>query len=73
MTVLSLDRTTLSGAECDYLSTAVFALGKDDGKSLAAEYNAGLVIIYNDKTFELFNINHDIFTLKDTEYTLKNV
>ena len=73
VTVLSLDRTTLSGAECDYLSTSVFALGKEGGKSLAAKYNAGLVIIYSDKTFELFNINPDIFTLKDTEYTLKNV
>ena len=67
VTIISKDRTALSGAMCDVLSTAVFALGRDKGVEYAKKYGAGLVIIYADNTFETFNV--DSFELKDASYS----
>ena len=67
VTIISKDRNALSGAMCDVLSTAVFALGRDKGVEYAKKYGAGLVIIYADNTFETFNV--DSFELKDDSYS----
>jgi len=67
VTIISGDRTLLSGAMCDVLSTAVFALGRDAGVEYANKFGAGIVIIYDDNTFETFNV--DCFELKDDSYT----
>lgn len=67
VTIISKDRNALSGAMCDVLSTAVFALGRDKGVEYAKKYGAGLVIIYADNTFETFNV--DSFELKDNSYS----
>ncbi len=68
VTVVAADGAA-TGATCDILSTAVFALGKEKGELLAREYGVGLVIIYDDKTFDVVNLADGIFTLKDTEYS----
>lgn len=66
VTVISSDAKALSGAFCDVLSTAVFALGRDKGVDYAKRYGAGLVIIYTDGTYETFDVEN--FELKDVSY-----
>lgn len=67
VTVVSKDVNKLSGAMCDVLSTAVFAMGREKGIEYAKKYGAGLVIIYADKTYEIIDVS--TFDLKDTSYS----
>lgn len=67
VTVVS-ENGAATGAMCDVLSTAVFALGKKEGAILAKQYNVGLVIIYDDKTFDVIGLSDGVFTLKDGGY-----
>lgn len=67
-TIISTDNKA-SGAMCDALSTAVVALGVKDGANLINQYGLSAVIITNENTYHLVNIDESMFTLKDTNYT----
>lgn len=70
-TIVSTDNKA-SGALCDALSTAVVALGTEKGIELVNFYGLSAVIITDENSYYLVNLDENIFTLKDTSYT-KNV
>lgn len=63
------DYTKNSGAFCDALSTAVFAMDLDDGIEFLENNNISAVIITKDKKYRLINVSDNSFVLNDTSYS----
>jgi Membrane-associated lipoprotein involved in thiamine biosynthesis len=61
----------INGLVADGLSTSCFALGVDGAVALAEKYDVGLIMIFNDETYKVVNLNDGVFTLFDTGYEQK--
>lgn len=56
------------GTVSDFLSTAIFCEGVENGLTLAKKYNAEVIIVKNDKTVIISEGLKDKFTLTDDEF-----